>query len=285
MVGLTQLNGATAGVNESKASLFASRGFLTLNLTYLPPVDAGIPEYFELHQFEEILDSFCNYPNVVPGSIGLHAICFGSWIGLLLTCFRCDVVNVAAVSPMSFAHHISFKCHGKVSEKFPIDLSKLIHTKDGIVVRDAYSTETEYNGSHSTFSAITPSEQINCAVLLICGTDDQYLNVEFNARQIYGRMNKVGKGQLCNILRYPGAGHVIEPPYTPLCYSQFEPLSRDAYHNPHIVWGGESKAHAQAQEDSWSNILAFLRKNIAQRINRSIFVLLIKKNDGSYHKD
>ena len=110
----------------------------------------------------------------------------------MLTCFRCDVVNVAAVSPMSFAHHISFKYQGKVSEKFPIDRSKPIHTKDGIVVRDAYSTETEYNGSHS------PSEQINCAVLLICGTDDQYLNVEFNARQIYGRMNKVGKGQLCN---------------------------------------------------------------------------------------
>ena len=97
----------------------------------------------------------------------------------MLTSFSCDVVNVAAVSPMSFAHHISFKYQGKVSEKFLIDRSKLIHTKDGIVVRDAYSTETEYNGSHSTFSAITPSEQINCAVLLICGTDDQYLNVEF----------------------------------------------------------------------------------------------------------
>ena len=90
------------------------------------------------------------------------------------------------------------------------------------------------------------------------------MKVEFNVRQIYDRMNKVGKGHLCNILRYPGAGHVIEPPYTPLCYSQFEPVGRAIVDNPHIIWGGESKAHTQAQEDSWSNILAFLRKHMAQ---------------------
>ena len=265
MLGLIELKGATAGVNESKASLFASRGFLTLNLTYLPPVDAGIPEYFELDQFEEILDWFCNYPEVAPGGIGLHAICIGSWIALLLASFRSDAVNaVVAVSPISFAHLFSFKYQGKMSEKLPTDNSKLIHTKDGVVVRNALSTETEDNGSASTFSAITPSEQINCPVLLICGIDDQYLNAEFNARQIYDRMNKVGKGHLCNILSYPGAGHVIEPPYTPLCYSQFEPVVRESHGNRYVVWGGESKAHAQAQEDSWSNILAFLRNNIAQ---------------------
>ena len=262
---MIELKGATASVNESKASLFASRGFLTLNLTYLPPVDAGIPEYFELDQFEEILDWFYKYPNVIPGGIGLHAICIGSWIALLLASFRSDAVNaVVAVSPISFAHLFSFKYQGKMSEKLPIDRSKLIHTKDGVVVRDAHSTETEDNESASTFSAITPCEQINCPVLLICGTDDQYLNVEFNVRQIYDRMNKVGKGHLCNILRYAGAGHVIEPPYTPLCYSQFEAGVRETYGNPHIVWGGESKAHAQAQEDSWSNILAFLRKYTAK---------------------
>ena len=94
-----------------------------------------------------------------------------------------------------------------MSEELPIDRSKLIHTKDGVVVRDAHSTETEDNGSDCTFSAITPCEEIYCPVLLICGTDDQYLNVEFNAWQICDRMNKVGKGQLCNILSYPGAGH------------------------------------------------------------------------------
>ena len=208
LMSLIELKGATVNVNESKASLFASRGFLTLNLTYLPPVDAGIPEYFELDQFEEILDWFCNYPEVAPGGIGLHAICIGSWIALLLASFRSDVVNaVVAVSPISFAHLFSFKYQGKMSEKLPIGRSKLIHTKDGVGVRDSDSTETEDNGSDSTFSGITPCEQIYCPVLLFCGTDDQYLNVEFNTLQICDRMNKVGKGQLCNILRYPGAGH------------------------------------------------------------------------------
>ena len=186
---LIELKGATVGVNESKASRFASRGFLTLNLTYLSPVEAGIPEYFELDPFEEILDWFCNYPEVAPGGIGLHAICFGSWIALLLATFSSDVVNaVVAVSPISFAHLFSFKYQGKMSEKLPIDRSKLILTKDAVGVRDSASTETEDNGSDSTFSGITPSEQIYCPVLLICGTDDQYLNVEFNTWQICDRM-------------------------------------------------------------------------------------------------
>ena len=196
MLGLIELKGGTTGVHESKASLFASRGFLTLNLTFLPPVDAGILEYIELDPFEEILDWFCRHPNVVPGGIGLHAICFGSWIALLLASFKSDVVKaVVAVSSVPSAHHIPFKYQGKMSEKLPIDRSKLIHKEDGVVARDAFSTESRDNGSDSTFSGITPSEQINCPVLLICGGDDQFLKVEFNARQIYDRMNKIGKGQ------------------------------------------------------------------------------------------
>jgi len=87
---------------------------------------------------------------------------------------------------------------------------------------------------------------------------------EFNAGQVYERMKKSGKEHMCSILRYPGAGHLIEPPYSPLCYSSFNPVTGLIFGNPYTVWGGEIKTHAQAQEDSWPKVLVFLRKNIAQ---------------------
>ena len=184
----------------------------------------------------------------------------------MLASFRSDIIKaVVAVSPQSFANLSSFKYQGKVSAKLPSNYSKLIHTEDVVVVRYAFSTETDDNGSDSTYSAIIPSEKISCPVLLIYGADDLFLNSEFNAKLMYERMNRNGKGHLCSILCYPGAGHLIESPYTPLCYSSFDPVARDNYGNPNMVWGGEVEMHAQAQEDAWPNILAFLQKNCGEQ--------------------
>ena len=166
-------------------------------------------------------------------------------------------IAVVAVSPLSFANLSSFKYRGKVSEKLLSDYSKLIATEDGVIVRHAHPTVTDDNESSVT-SAIIPSENISCPVLLIYGTNDLCLNSDFTVKQIYGRMEKNGRGHLCTVLCYPDAGHLIEPPYTPLCYSSFDPFARDTYGNPNMVWGGENKAHAHAQEDAWSNVLALM---------------------------
>lgn len=145
-----------------------------------------------------------------------------------------------------------------------MDASKLIHTEDGVVLRYALSTDNADNGTHSTYSAIPPYQNISCPLLMIIGTGDVNMDADFTARQVYERMKKNDKGHLCSILRYPGAGHLIEPPYTPLCYSSFDPWSRGSCGNPYLVWGGEMEAHAQAQEDAWPKVLDFLRKNVSQ---------------------
>ena len=269
VAGLIELRGGTAGIKENKTSMFASRGFVTLNLAYIPPGDSGVlPPHLELENFEEAAEWLCKHPKVLPGGIGLHGNCLGSWIALLLAGFRSDIIKaVVSVSSLTFSSLSSYKYQGKVSAKLPSDHSKLIMTEDGVVVRFSFSTETEDNGSDSTYSAIIPCESISCPVLLIYGADDLFLNGEFNAKQVYDRMSKNGKGHLCSILRYPGAGHLIEPPYTPLCYSSLDPVARESYGNPCMVWGGEVEAHARAQEDAWPKVLAFLQKNIVQSIN------------------
>ena len=258
--------GGAAGLKEFKASLLASHGFVALALDYFTPDESGkLPPYFELEYFEEAVDWLRTHPKVVPGGIGLHAICLGSWIAMLLASFRSEAIKATvAISPISYASLCAFKYRGKISETFPFDESKLLTTDYGIEVRHLWPSVTKDNGSDSKYSAITSCEDISCPLLMIYGTDDRNLNSYFCTQQVYGRMKQNGKEHLCSIVRYPSAGHLIEPPYTPLCYSSHHP-------GPHgyMVWGGETEAHAQAQEDAWPKIIDFLRRNI-RRTNCSL---------------
>lgn len=243
----------------------ASRGFVTLALSYMKPDSSGVfPPYFELEYFEEALEWLSKHPKVSPGGVGVHAICFGTWFALLLASFRSDVIKaVVAISPMTFAFLSSFKYRNKVSEMFLVERSKLILTEDGIVLRYALSTVSQDNTtSDSKYSAITPCQNISCPVLLIYGTGDLNVNSDFCAGQVYERMAKNGKGHMCSILRYPGAGHLIEPPYSPHYYSLYDQNMGVQGDPPYS--GGEIEAHAQAQEDAWPKIIAFLRRNVPQ---------------------
>lgn len=188
-----------------------------------------------------------------------------SWILdlLLLASYRGDLVKaMVAVPPGTFSSFTSYKYRGKISQKFLLHKSELISSEEGVELRHAISEDNVDNGTDSTFSAIPPYHNISCPLLMIMGTDDRLMNVDFTVRQIYERLKKNDKGHLCSILRYPGAGHLIEPPYSPLCYSSLDTLSRELCGNPYMLWGGEMEAHARAQEDSWAKVLDFLRENV-----------------------
>ena len=265
---MIEIRGGVADVIEERSSLFASRGFITLALGAIPPNDSGsvmAPPYIELEYFEEAAEWLRKYPKVIPGGIGLYGNSSGSLIALLLASLRSDVIKaVVSVSPLPYAGLFPFKYRGKLSEVIHCDRSKIMSTEDGLVIRDAHALVVEDNGSDFKFSAITPCEDISCPVLLIYGTDDMFMNAEYNVRLVYEKMDKNGKGHLCSVLRYPGAGHIIEPPYIPICLSSLVTAVLSVpFGDPYMVWGGELQANAHAHEDAWPKVLAFLRKNIA----------------------
>ena len=251
---------------EERASLFASHGFITLSLPSIPSSDSGskmMPPYIELEYFEEAAEWLRKYPKVIPGGIGLYGNCAGTWVALLLASFRSDAIKaVVAVAPLPYADIIPFKYQEKMSEVIHCDRSKILSTEDGLVMRHAQPSVIEYNGSNFKFSAVTPCGNISCPVLLIYGTDDLLIDAEYNVRLIYEKMNKNGKGHLCSVLRYHGAGHVIEPRFIPVCFSSTSILSQ-MFGKPCFAWGGELQANAHAQEDAWPKVLAFLGKNVA----------------------
>ncbi|KFP83689.1 Acyl-coenzyme A amino acid N-acyltransferase 1, partial [Acanthisitta chloris] len=94
-----------------------------------------------------------------------------------------------------------------------------------------------------------PVEKIRGKVLFVVGEADRSFNSKLFAQLALERMPP----QSGRILSYPGAGHLIEPPGSPLCSNS----SIRGAPRP-VAWGGELEPHAKAQEDSWREIVQFL---------------------------
>lgn len=112
--------------------------------------------------------------------------------------------------------------------------------------------------------------------------------------QLDETLRTAGKSHLFTRLSYPGAGHLIEPPYAPnaraslwrtkpkkrepqTCSAEsyailvviprnvmFIPLTCVISRAVITMWGGHPAAHAAAQEDSWKKILEFMEFNLRQ---------------------
>ena len=124
----------------------------------------------------------------------------------------------------SVVHHViacplSFQLKGKVSDIIPLDETRVVSSEKGSIWRFAQPTDIDYMNptTVSKYSAITPVENINCPVMLVSGTDDLNVPTDFTVKFIIDRLKENGKEHLCTNLSYPQAGHVIEPPYSPLC--------------------------------------------------------------------
>ncbi|XP_065386353.1 bile acid-CoA:amino acid N-acyltransferase isoform X2 [Macaca fascicularis] len=86
------------------------------------------------------------------------------------------------------------------------------------------------------------------------GEGDKIINSKAHAEQAIAQLRRHGKNNW-TLLSYPGAGHLIEPPYSPLCCAS---MTRDLK----LHWGGEVIPHAAAQEHAWKEIQRFLRKHL-----------------------
>lgn len=182
----------------------------------------------------------------------------GSWVGLLLASYRTDLVKATvAISPWHAPFWIPYKYKGKLSNAFRYSGEDMKITDEGIILRYCTRAAKEAAFPSAELSAVTPVERIACPVLLVHGTDDLCIDSDFTVGYISERLKAVGKESLCTVMRFPGAGHRIEPPYTPLCHvSYMKPFKQ------YWVLGGEPKSHALAQEISWQKILHFLQLNL-----------------------
>ncbi|NXD88874.1 ACNT1 acyltransferase, partial [Halcyon senegalensis] len=110
-------------------------------------------------------------------------------------------------------------------------------------------------------SSAIPTEKIRGKVLFVVGEADRSFDSKLFAQLAMARMPP----ENCRLLSYPGAGHLIEPPCSPLCSTS----SMRKSPRP-VAWGGEAQAHAKAQEHSWQEIIQFLEFHLGSVASRKL---------------
>ncbi|KAM8917006.1 bile acid-CoA:amino acid N-acyltransferase-like isoform 2-T2 [Spinachia spinachia] len=255
--GVLDLWGMGGGLVEYRAALFASRGYASFSLAYLGHKDLPGP----LNRvnvgdayFKSAYHILQDHRQVVADRIGIIGLSFGVYLSLRIatrvgvkpSCLVCVNGPVGSTTKLADADgrtenfeneqtHWRFDDQGRVSFKqmsLPANLCPESKVK---------------------------LEDLPCPLMYIVGEDDLSASSTENANLIEQTLRAAGKSQLFTRLSYPGAGHLIEPPYTPnsrVSLWSFKP--RKLY----TLWGGHPAPHAAAQQDAWKKILDFMDSHL-----------------------
>lgn len=251
--GVIDMFGASGGLLEFRASLLASRGFASLALAHcgfedLPPQ----PEKVDLEYFEEAANFLLKHPKVLGPGIGVVSVCRGAEIGLSMAIHLKQVTATVLINGPNFIFSIPHVYRGQIFKPRPYSIQSISINALGFV--EFYHVFDESGPENSQFCL--PIEKAQGPFLFIVGEDDRNVNGKVFAKQATEQLRRHGKNNW-TLLSYPGAGHMIEPPYSPLCC-----VSGIANICSAIHWGGEVVPHAAAQEHSWKEIQKFLRKHL-----------------------
>uniref|UniRef100_A0A452UA46 Bile acid-CoA:amino acid N-acyltransferase-like n=1 Tax=Ursus maritimus TaxID=29073 RepID=A0A452UA46_URSMA len=252
--GVIDLFGGLGGLIEFRACLLASHGFVALALAYfnyedLPPQ----PEKTELEYFEEAVNFLLRYPKVLGPGIGVVSISRGAGIGLSMAIHLKQVTATVLINGPNFVPSIPQVYRGQVSQLLAFSPQLLSINALGLAELQHTFEEACREASETSF---LPIEKAQGHFLFIVGEDDKNLNSKASAEQATEQLRRYGKNNW-TLLSYPGAGHLLEPPYSPLCCAS-EVSSLCLF----MRWGGEVIPHAAAQEHSWKEIQKFLRKHL-----------------------
>ncbi|XP_042641096.1 acyl-coenzyme A amino acid N-acyltransferase 1-like isoform X2 [Tyto alba] len=249
--GVIDLFGGAGGLIEFRAGLLASRGFIVLALAFFAYDD--LPRTLtrlDLEYFEEAAKLLLQHPKVRGPGLGVVGVSKGAEVALAMATFLPQVVATVWINGTAFLHGNPLVYKDLHIPPIPYQAERVIITEMGALDNMAIFADPQ-DPAYST-SAI-PTEKIRGKVLFVVGEADRSLNSKLFAELAMARMPP----ESCRLLSYPGAGHLIEPPGSPLCSSS----SIRGSPRP-LVWGGEAQAHAKAQEHSWQEIIQFLELHL-----------------------
>ncbi|XP_063145976.1 acyl-coenzyme A thioesterase 1-like [Candoia aspera] len=259
---LIDLYGSAGGLVEYRASLLASRGFVTLALAFLAFEDLpAFPEFIDLDYFGEAIKFLQKQQKVKFMRIGVLGISKGADLGLALATFWSGIQAVVSISGSGVNSFIPLKVKGHTIPPHPFDFEK-IKFIDDTNLQDCSEIMNDPKDP-STWPCRIPVEKSLSKFLFISGQDDRNWKSQMFCQEAVNRLQQSGRH--VEFYCYPGAGHLLEPPYMPLCYA-----SAHKVFGVLIVWGGNWKEHAQAQEDAWQRILAFFRQHLLEPTLKSI---------------
>ncbi|XP_070785453.1 peroxisomal succinyl-coenzyme A thioesterase-like [Enoplosus armatus] len=251
--GLLDMWGVGGGLLEYRSALLASHGYASLALDYLTSGEVKSADV-GFNYFEAAFNTVKDHPQVIPDKVGIFGLSLGSTVTFCLAA-ESNVVKPCCCVCVSGNH-----CLGQ-----GVALRELHQ----VLVKYLHKARVDENNHHiwremglaiiKDYSKKADVGKINCPVLLINGHDDQnWPTVEFS-EDIALMMRAKGKEHLLTRVDYPGAGHLIEPPYSP--HVRATKFVMDSV-KMIMLWGGQPKPHSDAQEDAWRKILTFLQLHL-----------------------
>ncbi|NXU47197.1 ACOT1 thioesterase, partial [Turnix velox] len=252
--GLIDLYGSGGGLVEYRASLLASRGFVTLALAYMAFEDLpAMPEVLELDYFEEAVNFLQKQQQVKATGIGVLGLSKGADLALSMATFLPGVKAAVSISGSGFNSFVPLRGDGFTLPPHPFDLGKIkISAESGIA---DFSDVLDDHRDPSTWNCRIPMERSSAKFFFLSGLDDSNWKSDLYCRDAVQRLQQHGREvEFCS---YSGAGHLLEPPYLPLCQASIHKVLGVFVH-----WGGQWREHAKAQEDAWHRIQAFFWQHL-----------------------
>jgi dienelactone hydrolase len=222
------LGGSEGGLYPRTAALLASHGFAALTLAYFaagPPLPSSLA-YIPLEYFGQAIAWLQARPGVRGDRLAVVGGSRGGELALLLGTIYPQLEAV-----------VSYAGSGLVYPS-PVNPQTPAWTYRGQPVPDLGDART-WN------DAAIPVERINGPVLLISGEADQLWPSALLSQIAFDRLRAHAHPFADQHLRYPDAGHLIQPPYLPTT-EELETL------------GGTAAGLARANADAWPRVLTLL---------------------------
>ncbi|XP_008850129.1 acyl-coenzyme A amino acid N-acyltransferase 2-like [Nannospalax galili] len=252
--GIIDLFGRIGGVVEFRASLLASRGFVVLALAYFAYED--LPNKLlevDLEYFEDAANFLLAHPKVQRPGIGVISVSKGAEIGLAMACYLKQVVATVCINGSSVVLDLPLRYKDLVVTPIRLGLERTqVHVSGA--ARFRYLTDDLWNKLNP--QSMLPVEKAQGWILFIVGENDECLDSRGYAERAMQQLQSHGRSR-GRMLAYPGAGHLIEPPYSPFCLASWNPGVERPF-----LWGGDPADHAAAQDHSWGEIQKFFRQHL-----------------------
>ncbi|XP_040029905.2 bile acid-CoA:amino acid N-acyltransferase [Gasterosteus aculeatus] len=252
--GVLDMWGGGGGLLEYRSALLASHGYASLALEYVNPGELESAD-IEFKYFETAFNIVRLHPLVSPDRVGFFGLCLGSimtnYLAAESTAIKprcCVCVSGVHLYPRGAAFTEVYQAITLKAHKVRLDENnhEIWRYRELPIPGD--------------LSGKVDVGRINCPMLLVNGLDDQNLPTVEAAEDMARMMRAAGNDHLLTRIEYPAAGHLIEPPYSPhFRATKFIKQNREKVT---LLWGGRTKPHSDAQEDSWKKILAFLQQHL-----------------------
>jgi CMD domain protein len=273
------LNGSGGGMNEPRAALYASHGYAAFALAYFKA--PGLSDYISntpLEYFERALAWLRRRVQPLHDFVAVSGQSRGGELALLLGATFPEAVSaVIGYVPGAVVHSGQNAADPAVGREGPTWLYRgqpLPHLWEGNRTatwapfdegpaphRHERAIRTALQDTDAVARARIRVERTRGPVLLLSATDDGSWPSSDYSRMVTAKLSEVRHPYPVEHFDYEGAGHAIVFPYVPttqLVYAH--PVSGRI-----STGGGEPRANARADAQSWAAVLRFLASAVAAR--------------------